>query len=121
MISGGNATVYVSDFERAVCFYTEALGLKLGYRSGNEWATVEAGPGLTIGLHAITDKGPRPGTHAAIEIGFNVTEPIEKVVAVLQERGVEFRGPIVGDGPVKLASFVDPDGNPLYLCEVVRE
>jgi len=25
--------------------------------------------------------------------------------------------PVVEDGPVRLASFKDPDGNPLYLAE----
>ena len=49
MISGGNATVFVSDMDRAVRFYTEVLGLKLTNRFGNHWATVEAGKGLTIG------------------------------------------------------------------------
>lgn len=29
MISGGNATVYVSDMDAAVRFYSEILGLKL--------------------------------------------------------------------------------------------
>ena len=56
MISGGNATVYVSDMDTAVRFYTETLGLTLTNRFGNHWATLEAGPcywthgeaGLTI-------------------------------------------------------------------------
>lgn len=42
----------------------------------------------------------------------------------LQQKGVSFReekgGPVVDDGPVKLAFFSDPDGNDLYLCEVVH-
>ena len=48
-------------------------------------------------------------------------------MATLEMRGVQFmsRGngcedngaTIIDDGPVKLAYFADPDGNPLYLCE----
>jgi catechol 2,3-dioxygenase-like lactoylglutathione lyase family enzyme len=43
MITGGNATVFVSNMDRAVQFYTEVLGLKLTNRFGDNWATVEAG------------------------------------------------------------------------------
>src|SRR5262249_26868336 len=42
MIHGGNATVYVSDMDRSVRFYTETLGLKLKHRFGNHWAEVIA-------------------------------------------------------------------------------
>jgi predicted enzyme related to lactoylglutathione lyase len=37
MIAGGLATVFVSDMDRAVRFYTETLALKLEYRFGNHW------------------------------------------------------------------------------------
>ena len=46
MISGGNATVYVSNMDAAVRFYTEDLGLKLTNRFGDHWATIEAGPNV---------------------------------------------------------------------------
>ena len=58
MFSGGNVTVYVSDMDRAVRFYNDTLGLKLAYRFGNHWASVEAGRGLTIGLHAASTQMP---------------------------------------------------------------
>src|SRR6185369_13994930 len=35
MFSSGNVTVYVSNMDRAVRFYTEVLGLKLAYRFGD--------------------------------------------------------------------------------------
>jgi catechol 2,3-dioxygenase-like lactoylglutathione lyase family enzyme len=53
MISGGNATIYVSNMDSAIRFYTEILGLKLTNRFGNHWATVKAGDTLVIGLHPI--------------------------------------------------------------------
>ena len=43
MITGGNATVFVSNKENAVQFYTEVLGLRLTNRLGDHWATVDAG------------------------------------------------------------------------------
>ena len=65
MIKGGNATIFVSDMDRAVRFYTESLGLKLQYRAGDHWAQVEAGDGLCIGLHPAGPDSPRPGSGAA--------------------------------------------------------
>jgi len=44
MINGGNATVYFSNMDSSITFYTEVLGLKLPNRFGNNWATVQADP-----------------------------------------------------------------------------
>ena len=35
LISGGSATIFVSNVARAVAFYTETLGLKLAYQAGD--------------------------------------------------------------------------------------
>jgi len=120
MITGGNATVYVSDMDRAVAFYVDALGLTLSQRFGNHWAQVDAGGGLVIGLHPASDRAPAPGTRGAISIGLSIDGPIDEVVERLCARGVRFRGPVVQDaeGGIALAFFGDPDGNDLYLCEV---
>src|SRR5262249_14061625 len=37
MYSSGNITVYVSNMDRAVRFYSEVLGLRLAYRFGDHW------------------------------------------------------------------------------------
>jgi catechol 2,3-dioxygenase-like lactoylglutathione lyase family enzyme len=117
MITGGNATVMVRDFDRAVRFYTETLGFKLLCRAGNEWAEIGAAAGLTIGLHAWGGHGPAPGSASGISLGLTVPA-IEPAIEQLRARGVEFRGPVVDNESVKLAFFGDPDGNPLYLCEI---
>jgi catechol 2,3-dioxygenase-like lactoylglutathione lyase family enzyme len=121
MITGGNATVYVSDMDRAVDFYVNVLGLKLAQRFGNHWAQIEVG-GLVIGLHPKSDKAPPPGTSGAISIGLLVDEPIDEVAGRLGAKGVQFRGPVVRDekGGIALAFFGDQDGNDLYLCQVTR-
>lgn len=118
MISGGNATVFVSNMDRAVQFYTEVLELKLTNRFGNDWATVEAGKGLTIGLHPASPKYPVPGTKGAIVLGLEIDEPIESVVARLSGKGVQIKGAIVRDQPGSFAHIEDPDGNEIYLWEV---
>jgi catechol 2,3-dioxygenase-like lactoylglutathione lyase family enzyme len=120
MISGGNATVYVSDLEVSLAFYVEKLGLKLVQRFGAGGAEIDAGGGLRIVLHPAAPAAPRPGTSGAITVGFAVSSPLEQVVAKLRERGVWFRGPIVDSGALRMAFFGDPDGNDLYVCEPLR-
>ncbi len=122
LINGGSPTIFVTDMERAVRFYTDTLGLGLSYRAGDHFAMIDAGGGLTLGLHPPVRNASAPGTPGSIQVGLTVSQPIEKVVEVLQSRGVEFTqssdGPIVDDDAVKLAFFCDPDGNELYLCQV---
>jgi len=119
MIDAGNATVYVSDMDRAVDFYTNALGCTLQFRAGNHWAEVRAGKNLIIGLHPQTPHSPKPGTPGAIQIGLNVVEPLDKVMAVLKKRGVTFDGPMIEDEKSgnRFAPFRDLDGNAMYLWE----
>lgn len=125
-IRGGNATVFVSNLNASVDFYTRILGLNLLYQAGEHFAMIDAGSGFQIGLHSPSDSAGTPGTNGAIHIGLAVARPIETVVKELLAARVEFHRPkgettpvIDDDGAVKLAHFSDPDGNPLYLCEVM--
>jgi len=120
MITGGYATVYITDMDRAVAFYVDVLALKLEQRFGNHWAEVRAGDNLLIGLHPKTDHAPAPGTSGAISIGLAINEAIDGVVRRLSAKGVRFRGPVVRDekAGIALAFFGDQDGNDLYLCQM---
>jgi len=105
--------------DRAVRFYTEALGLKLVYRAANEWASIDAGKGFMIGLHPARAGWVPARSGAGTQVGLNISSPIHEVVESLKAKGVEFQGEIKEDaeGGIKLAFFTDPDGNELYLCE----
>jgi catechol 2,3-dioxygenase-like lactoylglutathione lyase family enzyme len=121
MIQSITATIYVSDMDRAVDFYTKTLGLPLAGRWGDEYAEIDLGKGVAIGLHpARGPHSPKPGSSGSIQIGFAVDKPLDDVVKDLQSRGVVFRGPVVDDVQVRLAFFGDPDGNDLYLIEVKK-
>ncbi len=121
MIQGITATIYVSDMDRAVDFYTKTLGLPLAGRWGNEYASIDLGKGAAIGLHpAKGPNSPKPGSSGSIQVGFAVSKPLDEVVKDLQSRGVVFRGPIIDDVQVRLAYLGDPDGNDLYLVEVKK-
>ena len=117
MFRGGVVTVYVSDMDRSVRFYAETLGFRLTERHGNHWASLDGGPGLTIGLHPATAEIPagRPGS---IALGLYTERPIAEAVRELASRGVRFSGPVIDDKALSLAFFTDPDGNPLYIAEM---
>src|SRR5438270_11630757 len=120
MIEGGSVTIYVSDMERAIGFYTGTLGLRLMYRGGPGYAAIDAGKGLELGLHTAHPGGPQPGQVGGTQVGFLVTRPIDEVVAELRAGGVAVDGPRPGGGPITLAFLADPDGNPLHLVEEKR-
>ena len=111
-----NVTIMVADMERSIHFYTDALGLPLGFRAGNEWAQIEA-PGLTIGLHPVREPAAAP-PDGRISIGFGVQD-LAATIASLRQNGVAIAD--LGDvepGRDRLVHFADPDGTPLYLIEV---
>ena len=112
----GNVTVMISNMKRSLAFYTKTLGMKLRYRAHNEWAEVKA-PGLVIGLHGMHGHGRAPAKSESVSIGFTVKR-LEKAMETLKKKGVKFSPHIMDEGPVRLAFFTDPDGTPLYLCEV---
>ncbi len=118
MIHGGNATLFVADFEAAVSFYTQTLGLELRFRAENFWAEVSAGKDLVIGIHPIGPNTPAAGLKGSVHIGLNVTEPLDDVMAKLVKRGVTFDGDVVeDDGVGRFAYLRDPAGNTIYLWE----
>jgi predicted enzyme related to lactoylglutathione lyase len=117
MILGGNATLYVSDMDDAVRFYTEALGLPLRMRAGNHWAEVVAGKDLVIGLHPARP-GRDPGSCGAIQIGLLVDAPLEAALDTLRSRGVKVDAAIRDAGPgMRFGTIEDMDGNGIYLWE----
>ena len=121
MIKGGNASVYVTDIDRAVTFWTEAVGLPLKTRVGTTWAEIDAGDGLIIGIHQANPPDTVPaGQRGAVNIELKVTEPIEEVVAAMESRGVKFKGPILYYEAVNVASFYDPDWNVIELGQVLK-
>ncbi len=110
MIEGGCATLAVSDFNEAIEFYTKTLGLTLNMRFGDQWAVIDCGGGLLLGL---IPKSEEIGPGASVGLGVIAT--FDEVVETLRERGVPFDTPVIEDRHVKIANFADPDGNRFHL------
>jgi catechol 2,3-dioxygenase-like lactoylglutathione lyase family enzyme len=117
MITEANVTVMISDMNRSIKFYVETLGLKLRSRYGDQFAEIECS-GLTIALHPAVARGPRPGNSESLSVGLGVAD-IDSAMTKLKGKGVSFSR-VSNDGPVKLAFFKDPDGNPLYLSQTQK-
>ena len=117
MYLGGNVTVFVSDMDRSVDFYTSTLGLELQARYGNYWAEVRASKDLLIGLHPASPNGPAPGTPGGMHIGLNLEGSMDDAIKTLTARGIAFEDTVVDDKAGRFAYFNDPDGNRLYLWE----
>jgi predicted enzyme related to lactoylglutathione lyase len=79
---------------------------------------VEAGKGLTIGLHPASPKYPAPGTKGGVMLGMEVDAAIDKVVDRLAKKGVQFKDSIVRSEAGNFVHLEDPDGNEIYLWEV---
>ncbi|MDP9038862.1 MAG: VOC family protein [Acidobacteriota bacterium] len=114
MVTGGNATVYITNMTAALAFYTEVLGMQVTSHYGDHWATVAAG-GFTVGLHPESEKYARPGTPGSIQVGLNVAGSIEAAREKLVAAGAKSVGEVLRGEGGNFVHFTDPDGNALYL------
>jgi predicted enzyme related to lactoylglutathione lyase len=103
---------WVSDMDRAIGFYTEALGLELAQRHGDEWAAFDAGP-IRLALHGGANDDRAPGGTVVFEV-----EDLDAARFAMELHGAVF-DPHVGEveGLARFASFTDLDGNRLQLIE----
>ena len=115
MVNQGMLTVYVTDLERSVKFYSDVLGMTVKMHFPGHYAQVEI-KGLTIGLHPTSPKSPKAGNSESLSIGLSV-EDIHSEMKLLIDKGVNFSGDVIDDVQILLAFFKDPDGNPLYLAQ----
>ncbi len=110
-------TVQVRDFDAAVAWYRDVLGLAVLFTQPNEFAML-APPGSEEPVLALaTDHpdriSPRPG------IGWTptlVVEDFDATVAELRQRGVTFDAAEEGaDEGYRLVRVLDPEGNPIGI------
>jgi predicted enzyme related to lactoylglutathione lyase len=119
-IGGAAVSVYISDMDRAVEFYSLALGLTLRSRIENEWAELVTKDGFVIGLHpAHPPTSVNPGTAGAINIELRASGALESAIASLKSHGVPFAEPIQNYEHVRLITCTDPDGNQLFLAQPI--
>ena len=105
----------VKDFQQAKKFYGETVGLKKTFEM-EQWAEFAGAEGeASIGLAGNGQLVKQPGATIVLRV-----EDIELERKRLESRGVSFEGKTEEiPGAVKLATFLDPSGNRLQLCQVL--
>jgi predicted enzyme related to lactoylglutathione lyase len=104
----------VTDFDRAVDFYQNTLGLELSFRHGEDggmqWGEFDIS-GQTLAIAQVPDWNPSPeGCTVAIEVA-----DFDAAIAHLKEAGVNFTMDTMDSGVCRMACITDPDGNPLLI------
>lgn len=103
--------VPVTDMDRAVAFYRDALGLTVKSQD-SDWSEIEAN-GLMIGLNAREDASSSSDGGAVIS--FQPDGDIEAEVAELKNKGVTFTGDISDHEWGRIVPFKDTEGNDLQF------
>lgn len=113
----------VEDLDRALKFYREVLGLRLGHRSG-DYAQFDTG-GTRLGLYTrnamartlgMVLKAPAPDAPGS-EIGFKVPD-VDAAFSELVERGASpVTSPTTRPWGQRTAYVRDPDGNLIELAQ----
>ena len=117
----GTVVVPVSDQDRAIEFYTEALGFekRTDVPFGNGYRWVEVGPAGAQTTIAIVPPPPgKPTGNVETGIALN-TDDVDAVHADLKARGVDVDEEVsrMGDPVPPMFWFRDPDGNSLLIVE----
>ena len=104
----------VKDFEQAKKFYGESLGLKKTFET-EQWAEFAGGEGeASIGLAVNPHAGKEPGATVVLQVP-DIEGERKRLVARRRLKQEVEEVP----GMVKLATFRDPSGNRLQLCQVL--
>lgn len=106
-------SVNVSDFDRSIAWYRDALGFEVNYRMDDlGWAELATpfGP-VHVGLSQ-TEEQRAGGTVPTFGV-----KDIEAARKHLDSLGVKLDEIFDVQGMVKLMGFYDPDGNPWMLAE----
>lgn len=101
----------VTDFDRAIKFYTETLALRPAYEAGKQVGN-HLGHTVLL-LKADTDAQPSATLNPRVTIQ---TEDAPALEATLRARGVTIADPVARYGEAQVGSFLDSEGNKLWFC-----
>lgn len=113
----------VEDLERAVRFYTEVLGLRLGHRAG-EYAQLTTGA-TRLGLYSRAAMAKTlglpleaPAWHApAFELGFKVDDVDASFTELVKRGATPVTPPVTRPWGQRTAYVRDPDGTLIELAQ----
>lgn len=110
-----HAYIAVTDLERGIAFYCQALGLRLRRRLDDDWAELE-GASTPIFL-LVRDRPEQPLNYWTVHLDF-LTDDLETASRQAFEAGAvlvrEFQERVWG----RMANLMDPFDNPFDLIEM---
>lgn len=112
---GLTASMQVTDIKKAIAWYETVMGFKLIYHIEEMgWCELSTGVNrVNVGLSQV--EKPNIGLCAKLTWG---VKDIDAARKTLEGRKVRFDGPTIEmPGMVKLATFFDPDGNPMMFYQ----
>jgi predicted enzyme related to lactoylglutathione lyase len=115
--------VFVSDFERAVGFFQETLGLALQFADEKFGYASFAPGGVRFGVARVDADSPEQRALVGRQtgVGFGVPD-LQAAHAELEAKGVRFTmAPTKQPWGGFMATFADPDGNVFYLDQLREE
>lgn len=112
----------VADVERAVTFYTNALGFTLEMQAGSAFAAVRRGDlRLLLGGPGSSGSRPMPDGRRQEPGGWNrivlYIDDFDVRIAALEKANVRFRNAIEAGPGGRQIQIEDSDGNPIELHE----
>jgi catechol 2,3-dioxygenase-like lactoylglutathione lyase family enzyme len=120
MMKLGFVRVFVSDFKRALEFYTKTLGMEIDYADETHWAQFKSGEDISFAIELCDEKRAEQGSKLVgrfAGVTFMVDD-IEETHQQLASKGVEFTGvPEKQAWGGTLLHLKDPDGNVLTLMQ----
>lgn len=112
----GLSAITVSDIKKSTKFFTDVIGLKISNNSPEfGWCELVGQNGGNVLGIGQSDENMEAGVNAIVSL---VVDDISKSKAELESKEVEFLTDVIEvPGEVKLALFLDFDGNAFYLVE----
>ena len=111
VIAGAHTIIFAEDAERARPFLRDVLGFE-GVDAGEGWL-IFALPPSEVAIHPGSGWGRGPGDHAL----FLMCHDIERTVAELGRKGVEFVSAIEDEGWGRIAQFKIPGAGEIGLYQ----
>lgn len=102
---------WVTDIDRALTFYTGALGIEAGPRYG-DWQEMSVPGPVRFALH-----GASPGERSVNAVVSFLVANLDQAMADLSAKGVESTVGVTETGRARFAEYADPDGNLVHILE----
>lgn len=114
------AWITVKNFDEAVKFYTEVLGLEQkDYAPEYKWAEFEGKEGgARLGICEACEESPiKPGENAVVSF---TVDNLDEACKFLKKQNVEFVGEVQEiPGHVRMQLIKDSSGNYIHICQLL--